>query len=71
MRYSEVGQTVIAAASDKVSYFGEPFLGSAYLFVGQAERYVELCRAQLTRTGATNTYARANLVAAFSHLRFG
>jgi predicted ATPase len=61
--YSEVGETVIAAASDKVSYFGEPFLGSAYLFVGQPERYVKLCRAQLTRSGDTNTFARANLVA--------
>ncbi|MCU1386606.1 MAG: cyclase, partial [Acidobacteria bacterium] len=34
VRYSEVGQTIIAAASDKVSYFGEVFLGSAYMFVG-------------------------------------
>jgi hypothetical protein len=64
VRYSEVGQTVIAAASDKVSYFGEGFLGSAYLFVGQPERNVEVCRAQLTRSGDTNTFARANLVAA-------
>ena len=64
VRYSEVGQTVIAAASDKVSYFGEGFLGSAYLFVGQPERYVELCRAWLTRSGDTNTMGRANLVTA-------
>jgi predicted ATPase len=64
VRYSEVGQTVIAAARDKVSYFGEGFLGSAYLFVGQPERNVEVCRAQLTRSGDTNTFARANLVAA-------
>jgi hypothetical protein len=66
VRYSEVGQTVIAAASDKVSYFGEAFLGSAYLFVGQPERYVKLCRAQLTRSGDTNTMARANLVMALA-----
>jgi predicted ATPase len=64
VHYSEVGQTVIAAASDKVSYYGEPFLGSAYLFVGQPERYVELCRAQGARTGGTNTFAQVNLVAA-------
>ncbi|MGB7869013.1 MAG: adenylate/guanylate cyclase domain-containing protein [Mycobacterium sp.] len=64
VRYSEVGQTVIAAASDKVSYVGEGFLGSAYLFVGQPERYVELCRAWLTRSGDANTFARANLVTA-------
>jgi tetratricopeptide (TPR) repeat protein len=64
VRYSEVGQTVIAAASDMVSYFGEGFLGSAYLFVGQPERNVEVCRAWLTRSGDTDTFARANLVAA-------
>jgi tetratricopeptide (TPR) repeat protein len=66
VRYSEVGQTVIAAASDKVSYIGEGFLGSAYFFVGQPERNVELCRAQLTRSGDTNTFAKANLVAALA-----
>ncbi len=64
--YSEVGQTVIAAASDKVSYFGEPFLGSAYLFLGQPERYVELCRAQVARSGDTNTFAGVHLVAALA-----
>jgi tetratricopeptide (TPR) repeat protein len=66
VRYSEVGQTVIAAASDKVSYFGEAWLSLAYLFVGQPERYLELCRAQLTRTGDANTMARANLVFALA-----
>lgn len=64
VHYSEIGQTVIAAASDKVSYFGEGFLGSAYLFVGQPERYLELCRAQLARSGDSNTMAKANLVTA-------
>jgi predicted ATPase len=64
VRYSEVGQRVIAAASDKVSYFGEGFLGSAYLFVGQPERYVELCREWLTRIGDANTFAKVNLVTA-------
>jgi predicted ATPase len=66
VHYSEVGQTIIAAASDKVSYVGEPFLGSAYLFAGQPERYVELCRALLTRSGDANTFARANLVFALA-----
>jgi len=66
VHYSGVGQTVIAAARDKVSYFGEPFLGSAYLFVGQPERYLELCRAQLTRSGDTNTFARVHLVVALA-----
>jgi predicted ATPase len=66
VRHSEVGQTVVAAASDKVSYCCEAFLGSAYLFVGQPDRYVELCRAQVTRSGDGNTFARANLVFALA-----
>lgn len=66
VHHSEVGQTVIAAASDKVSYFCEPFLASAYLFVGRPERYVELCRALLTRSGDDHTFARANLVFALA-----
>ncbi|OBF02421.1 cyclase [Mycobacterium sp. ACS4054] len=66
VRYSEIGETVIAAASDKVSAFGEAFLGSAYLFVGQPERYLELCRAQVGRGGDANTFARANLVFALA-----
>ncbi|WP_197502547.1 ATP-binding protein, partial [Mycobacterium scrofulaceum] len=66
VHYSEVGQTVIAAATDKVSYFGEAFLGSTYLFVAQPKRYLELSRAQLARTGDANTFARANLVFALA-----
>ncbi|WP_369827998.1 adenylate/guanylate cyclase domain-containing protein [Mycobacterium sp. 852002-51163_SCH5372311] len=64
VRYSEIGQTVIAAASDKVSYFGEVWLGLAYLFVGRPERYLELSRAQLARTGEANIWARVHLVSA-------
>jgi tetratricopeptide (TPR) repeat protein len=66
VRYSEIGQTVIAAASDKVSYFGQPFLASAYLFVGQPDRYVELCRALVKRTRDTHASAWANLVFALA-----
>jgi hypothetical protein len=64
--YSEVGQTVIAAASDKVSYFGEPWLGTVYLFVGRPDFYLELCRAQLRRSGEANTFARVHLVSALA-----
>ena len=64
--YSQVGQRVIAAASDKVSYVGETWLGSAYMFVGQPDRWVEVCRAQLARSGDTSPFARANLVLALT-----
>jgi hypothetical protein len=59
-RYSEVGQTVIAAASDNVSYVGEAFLGSAHLFVGQPVSLVS------RRWGLTARIARI-----FADLRIG
>ena len=68
VRYSEVGEPVIATAGDKVANFGAPFLASAYLFAGRPERYVELCRALLTRGGDANTFTRANLVFALAAL---
>ncbi|GAA4290329.1 hypothetical protein GCM10023161_34770 [Mycobacterium paraffinicum] len=49
-----------------MSYFGEAFLGSAYLFVGRPERYLELCRAQVRRSGDANTFGRANLAFALA-----
>jgi hypothetical protein len=49
-----------------VSYVGQPFLGSAYLFVGQFERFVEVCRAQLARGHDTHVFVRANLVLALA-----
>ncbi|OBI97287.1 cyclase [Mycobacterium alsense] len=66
VRYSEIGQTVIAAARDRVSYFGAPFLGSAYLFVGRPDRYVEVCRELPTSGADTSAYAWANLVFALA-----
>jgi tetratricopeptide (TPR) repeat protein len=47
-----------------VSYYGEAWLGSPYRFVGQPERYIALCRAQLARTGDTNIFAKVNLLGA-------
>ncbi|OBA84384.1 cyclase [Mycobacterium sp. 1164966.3] len=66
VHYSEIGQTVIAAAGDTVSYVGGGWLGSAYGFVGQLDRWVEICRAQLAFNGDTNTFARAHLVLALT-----
>jgi predicted ATPase len=62
VRYSDIGQTVIATGSDKVSYFAEGSLGSAYMYIGQPERYVEVLRAQLARGHNTNTVTRSFLV---------
>ncbi|WP_082974174.1 adenylate/guanylate cyclase domain-containing protein [Mycobacterium sp. E740] len=66
VHYSEIGQGVIAAAPDKVATIAAPFLASAYLFVGQPERYVGLCRDLLARGGDADTLVWANLVFALA-----
>jgi hypothetical protein len=50
VRYSDAGQTVIPTGSYKLPYAAEGWLGSPYLYIGQPERYVKVCRAQLART---------------------
>ena len=41
-------------------------LAAAYLFIGQPERWVEWCRAQLARGRDTHTFTRAALVIALA-----
>jgi predicted ATPase len=56
VRYSDIGEAVIAAGADTVPYdAAESWLGSSYLTIGQPQRSVELCRARLLRGGHTNT----------------
>ena len=64
MRYSDAGQTVIATGGDTVPYAAEGCLGSAYIYIGQPERYVEVLRVQLARGRDTNTATRSFLVVA-------
>ena len=47
--YSDAGQTVIGSGRDEVPFGVEGLLGGAYLSIGQPERCVEWCRAQLAR----------------------
>ena len=54
VRYSEAGQMVIGSGRDEVPSGLEGLLGAAYLYSGQPERYVELCRARLARGGDTH-----------------
>ena len=49
VRYSEAGQTVLGSGRDEVPYGIEGMIGGAYTVIGQPERWVELCRAQLAR----------------------
>ncbi|MGX9790513.1 ATP-binding protein [Mycobacterium sp. MMS18-G62] len=62
VRYSDAGQAVIGSGSGAVPYGTEGWLGSAYLFIGQPQRWVEWCRAQLARGIDTHTLTRTCLV---------
>jgi predicted ATPase len=65
VRYADAAQTVISSGRHyEVPYGYEAALGAAYAVIGQPERMVEWCRAQLARGRDTHTLTRANLVLA-------
>ena len=64
--YSDAGQIVLDKSREAVPYGIEVLLGAVYLVIGQAERCVEWCRAQLARRRDTPVYIRAWLVVALS-----
>ena len=51
---------------DEVPFGIHGWLGSAYLYIGQPERSVEWCRAQLARGRDTHTHTRTALVCALT-----
>jgi predicted ATPase len=60
--YTEAAERAIAGANDHVAHLAEDFVGSAYAGVGQPERWIRYCRAQLARHVDTHAYVTANLV---------
>ncbi|MFL6088107.1 MAG: ATP-binding protein [Mycobacterium sp.] len=66
VRYSDAGQMVIGSVGGAIPFGTEGWLGSAYLFIGQPERWVEWCRAQLARGSDTHTLTRTCLVLALT-----
>jgi predicted ATPase len=67
VRYSDAAQLVIASGRyEEVPFGGEAMLGNAYLHIGQPERCVEWCRAQLARGRDTHTVITAYLVNAMA-----
>ena len=66
IRYTEAAQNAISEGSDHVPHFTKAFVGSAYVGVGQPERWIWCCRAQLARGLDTHAYITANLVIALS-----
>jgi predicted ATPase/class 3 adenylate cyclase len=61
--YADTGQTVIGTGGGEVPFGLEGVLGGVYLVIGQPERCVEWCRAQLARGHDTHTLTRSSLVA--------
>ena len=57
---------MIGSGRDEVPYGLEGLLGAAYLYIGQPERWVEWCRAQLARGRDTHAFTRASLVIALA-----
>ena len=66
VRYSDAGQMVIGSGRDEVPYGLEGSLGAAYLVIGQPERAVEWCRAQLACGRDTHALTRAFLAIALT-----
>jgi predicted ATPase len=67
VRYADAAQTVIGSGRHEEVPFGlEGLLGVAYMAVGQPERWVEWCRAQLARGRDTRIFTRACLVSALT-----
>ena len=67
VRYADAAQLVIASGRyEEVPFGGESALGVAYLHIGQPERTVEWCRAQLARGRDTHTVITAYLVLALT-----
>jgi predicted ATPase len=64
--YSDAGQIVVGRSREALPYGTEGLLGMSYLAIGQPERCVELCRAQLARRRDTHVYIRGCLVLALA-----
>jgi hypothetical protein len=64
--YADDAQSVIGSGRGEVPFGTEGLLGAVYLAIGQPERWVEWCRAQLARGRDTHTLTRAALVQALT-----
>jgi hypothetical protein len=64
--YADIGQIVLGRSREAPPYGSEGGLGAVYLAIGQPERWVELCRAQLARRRDTHVYIRAWMVCALA-----
>jgi hypothetical protein len=66
LRYSDTGWLAIGGGTDKVPFGIEGWIGSAYQYIGEPERWAEWCRAELARGRDTHTMTRTCLVIALT-----
>ena len=64
--YADAGQTVIGTGRGEVPFGAEGTFSAVYTAIGQPERNVEWCRAQLARGRDTHTITRTMLVTALA-----
>jgi predicted ATPase len=60
--YSDAGRTVIESGRYAVPFGIEAMLGTPWIVIGQSQRWVDLCRAELARGRDTHTLSWACLV---------
>ncbi|HSS22846.1 MAG TPA: adenylate/guanylate cyclase domain-containing protein, partial [Mycobacterium sp.] len=66
VRYCDAGQLVIGSAREELPFGAGGVLGPAYLTIGQPDRWVEWCRAQLVRGRDTHSLTRGCLTVALA-----
>jgi predicted ATPase/class 3 adenylate cyclase len=66
VRYCDAGQLVIGSAREELPFGAEGVLGPVYLAIGQPERWVEWCRAQLVRGRDTHSLTRGCVTVALA-----
>ena len=66
VRYSDAGQIVLARSPEALPHGFEIALGAVHTALGQPERLVELCRAQLARRRDNHVYIRTFMIMALS-----
>ena len=66
IQYTDAAERALTGGSDHVLWGAEGFVGGAYVAVGQPERWIRWCRAQLSRGLDTQVYITANLLIGLS-----
>jgi hypothetical protein len=70
LAYVDSGRTIVASSPHAPPFGVEGGLGGAYMAIGQAERWAELCRSQLERRGDNHVVIRTCRVFALAFAGF-